>query len=65
MESNTLEVYLKSLISGELKKIEFDLKENEAQQIVQALIPEIDNLVSKRVKDHFIELANFINDKFT
>ena len=41
------------------------LKEEEAQQIVQVLIPEIDNIVAKKVKAHFIELANFINKKFT
>jgi hypothetical protein len=57
--------YLKSLISEELKKKEFELKESDAQQIVQAIMPEIDKLVTKRVKEHFIELAHFINAKFT
>lgn len=65
MKANAMEIYLKSLISDEIKKMEVNLKEEEAQQIVQVLIPEIDNIVAKKVKAHFIELANFINKKFT
>lgn len=60
-----VETYLRSLVSDELKKLEVNLKEAEAKQIIQAIMPEIDILVSKRVKEHFIELANFINEKFT
>lgn len=60
-----VETYLKSLVSEELKKLKVNLKEKEAQQIIQALMPEIDTLISKRVKEHFIELADFINEKFT
>lgn len=64
MRENALESYLKSLISEELKNFEIELKEQEAQQIVQAIIPEIDKLVAKRVKTHFVELVKFINEKF-
>jgi hypothetical protein len=65
MRENELQVYLKSLISEELKKVEIELKEKEAKQIVHALIPEIDKLVAEKVKSHFVELAKFISEKFT
>lgn len=64
MEENALESYLKSLISGELKNFEIELKEQEAQQIVHAIMPEIDKLIAKKVKTHFVELAKFINERF-
>ena len=60
-----MKTYLKSLISEELNKKGFELKEEDAQQIVQAIMPELDALISKRVKEHFIEIADFIKIKFT
>ena len=60
-----MKAYLKSLISEELNKKGFELKEEDAQQIVQAIMPELDALISKRVKEHFIEIADFIKIKFT
>ncbi|MFW9871829.1 MAG: hypothetical protein ACFFG0_01920 [Candidatus Thorarchaeota archaeon] len=65
MTPDPITQHLKSLISDELKKQEYQLKENEAQQIVKALIPEIDKLISERVKQHFIELADFMKEKFS
>lgn len=60
----TLDEYLRSLISDEMQKMDFELKETEAQQIIQAIIPEIDVLISKRVKQHFIEIVDAIKEKF-
>jgi hypothetical protein len=65
MTEDPMRSYLKSLISEELKNKEVELKENEAKQIIQAILPEMDKLVTKRVKEHFIELADFIIVKFT
>lgn len=64
MSPDPMRAYMKSLISEELKKQNFELKEHEANQIVQAIIPEMDKLISKRIKDHFIEIADFIKEKF-
>ena len=61
---NQLEDYLRSLILDELRKREIEVSEADAQKIVFHLVKEIDNLTSKRVKQHFIELANFILEKF-
>jgi len=65
MEENTLQKYLRSLISDELEKREIELKEAEAKQIVHALMPEVDRLIAEKVKSHFVELVKFINEKFT
>lgn len=64
IELRTLVEYLKSLISDEIQKMGFELKEAEAQKIVQAIMPEIDTLISKRVRQHFMEIADAIKEKF-
>jgi hypothetical protein len=64
-QEDGMTAYLKSLISEELKKEGIELKEREAQQIVNAIIPKIDQLISNRVKEHFVEIADFIKIKFT
>jgi hypothetical protein len=61
---NQLEEYLRGLILDELRKREIELKESDAQQIVQSVINEIDKLSSERIKQHFIEIAEFILTKF-
>lgn len=60
-----LENYFRQLIKDELKAVSVELKENDAKQIVDAIIPEIDSLISKRVKQHIKELVNHINNKIS
>ena len=62
---NQLENYLRTLILEELRKREIELKESDAQLIVSQIINEIDKLTSERVKQHFVEIADFIKDKFS
>lgn len=59
---NQLEDYLKYLIREELKKQAFELRESDAKQIVLQIIPELDKLVSDRIKQHFIEIVEFIKN---
>jgi len=59
-----LELYLLKIVRSEVEKLGLELKEREAKQIVNAIMPQLDTLVSKRVKQHFIELADFIKVKF-
>jgi len=61
---NQLENYLRTLILEELRKREIELKESDAQQIVSQIICEIDKFTSDRVKQHFIEIADFVKEKF-
>lgn len=61
---NQLEDYLRSLILDELRKREVELSEADAQLIVYGIINEVDVMISKRIKQHFIEIAEFIIKKF-
>ena len=62
---NQLEEYLQSFIKEELRKREIELKESDAQQIIAKIIPEIDKMTASRVKQHFLEIAEFIQNKFS
>ncbi len=62
---NQLEEYLKTLILEELRKREIEIKESDAKQIISYIMPEIDKLTSNRVKEHFLEIADFIKNKFS
>jgi riboflavin synthase len=65
---NMMEEYIRGLIKDELMqqmgKLDVTLKEEEASRIVLAIIPHIDELIAKRVKQHFVELADLIKEKF-
>lgn len=63
--TNIMEEYLSSLINEILDEREIVIKEKEAKEIISAIIPELDSLISKRVKEHFSLLADFIKEKFS
>ena len=63
--TNIMETYLSSLINEILDEREIVIKEKEAKEIVSAIIPEMDILISKRVKEHICLLADFIKEKFS
>lgn len=63
--TNIMEEYLSSMINEVLDEREIGLKEKEAKEIVSAIIPELDSLISKRVKEHFCMLADLIKEKFS
>lgn len=64
MYENELEVYMKRLVNKILDEREMSLKEDDAKQIVNAIMPELDELISKRVKEHFVTIADLIKNKF-
>lgn len=65
---NMMEEYIRGLIKDELiqqmGQLDVTLKEEEASRIVLAIIPHLDELIAKRVKQHFVELADLIKEKF-
>ena len=67
--SNIMEDYIRTLIKDELGKqaelLEITLKEEDAARIVIAILPHIDELISKRIKQHFKELADLMKKKFS
>jgi len=64
-----MEDYIRKLIRDEIGKqadlLEVTLKEEDATRIVLAILPHLDELISKRVKQHFIELADLVKEKFS
>ena len=65
---NIMEDYIKKLIKEEMNEqadlLEVTLKEEDASRIVLAILPHLDELISKRVKEHFTELADLVKEKF-
>lgn len=66
---NIMEDYIRKLIKEEMNKqadlLEVTLKEEDASRIVLAILPHLDELISKRIKEHFSELANLVTEKFS
>lgn len=66
---NIMEDYIRNLVKDEISKqadlLEITLKEEDASRIVLAILPHLDELISKRVKQHAIELAEILQTKFT
>lgn len=62
---NQLEDYLQELIMKTLRQRELEINEADAKMIVTTIINEVDEMVSARIKQHFIEIADFIKDKFS
>jgi len=64
-----MEDYIRNLVKDEISKqadlLEITLKEEDASRIVLAILPHLDELISKRVKQHAIELAEILQTKFT
>jgi len=59
-----LENYLRELIVDELSKKQIEITEADAKEIVNNMANEIDDFVSRRMKQHFVEIAQFIIKKF-
>ena len=61
---NPLEQYLNEIIDQKLKNHEISITKKDANEIVKTIIPEIDKLISVKVKEHFCSLAEHILEKF-
>ena len=47
-----------------IRLVKVDLTKQEIKEIVEAILPDIDELISNKIKQHFVELAQFILNKF-
>jgi hypothetical protein len=67
--SDIMEDYIRKIIKDEICKqadlLEVTLKEEDASRIVLAILPQLDELISKRIKQHFTELADLTKEKFS
>jgi len=46
------------------KEKNIELQEIEIKKIIKELLPDIDALISKKVKQHFYEFGSFLVEKF-
>jgi len=52
------------IISNKIKEYGMIVTKNDAKEIVKAIMPEINELVSEIIKEHFRSLAKHILEKF-
>lgn len=57
---NPIEEYVKQAITKVLDQRETELKEEDAKQIIKAILPEIEKIVSKIVLKHFKAIALYV-----
>jgi len=65
MAKTELDKYLEDLVNKILDEREIGLKKEDAQKIVEEIIPHIDKLISDRIKEHLDQLADHIKEKFS
>lgn len=57
---NPIEEYVQEAITKVLDQRETKLKEEDAKQIIKAILPEIETIVSKIVLKHFKAIAVYV-----
>ena len=65
MPKTELDKYLEDLVSKILDEREIGLRKEDAKKIVEEIIPHLDKMISDRVKEHFVQLAEQIKEKFS
>lgn len=61
--NNPMEDYIKSLIDKQLKERDENIKKEDAEEIIKAIMPELESLVSKVVLKHLKAIAQYTLDK--
>ncbi len=57
---NAIELYVEETINSALHKRDTKLKEEDANQIIKAILPEIEKIVAKIVLKHFKAIAVYV-----
>jgi len=57
---NPIQQYIDNTIDKVLEKREIKLKEEDAKQIIQAILPEIEKIVADIVLNHFRAIAVYV-----
>ena len=61
-EENPLDSYVREIIKESIEKHDWNIKKEDAQQIIETLVPLIDNMIAERIKQHLTFLANNLID---
>ena len=64
MRESEFEKSIKILINDIVKSTELQIEKDDIKEIAQKILPDLDELVSKKVKQHFNEIGKFLVKKF-
>ena len=59
-----LEAVIFEIVDKAIKETQTKLSKDEVSDIVKALLPDLDELISKKIKKHFLEIGEYIVQKF-
>ena len=62
--SEAFEEEIKNIVQSIVEDFNKEITEKDVKKIVKKLIPDINILISKQVKRHFVELAQYVIDNF-
>ena len=63
-EKTSVEQGIEEIVERVVDRMVKVIKREDAMVIVQSIIPELDKLISKRIKEHFLFLAEKTKEKF-
>ena len=55
---------LQECIERLIQSIQIKLSKQEVKEIIENIIPDMDKLIASKVKQHFVEISEFIINKF-
>jgi hypothetical protein len=55
---------LEEMVKDIIRKNQANITREDAKIIIQELLPDLDALISKKIKEHFVALAYAIQSKF-
>jgi len=61
---NPIETYVEEVVENILKSRDDKIKKEDAEEIVKAILPDIEKIVSKIVLQHFKALASHVQNNF-
>jgi len=61
-KENQLDSYIREIIKESIDKHDWKIKKEDAQKIIEVLVPLLDKMVADRVKQHLTFLSNYLID---
>jgi len=62
--SEEVEQEIIELVKKMIEETQNEVTKDEIKEVINSILPDIDELISVKVKQHFIEIAEFIKNKF-
>lgn len=62
--SEKVEQEIIELVKKIIKETQAEVTKDEIKEVMNLILPDIDKLISVEVKQHFVEIAEFIKNKF-